>query len=158
MLPRVAHLFVTTAEMAAALDLSAGPTQPIYLANGRKRKAPVSGRAIPYTYEPSFFDLVCGAIAPGQPQMEVARKHGNIVLYRFPTAVAARLAELTPDRFEFTRATIDEITHQLMQYDQVKRHFQQRGVSTAVIILRGYSLETSSEKFLYYWCRPSNER
>jgi hypothetical protein len=153
MLPLVAHLFVTTANLAAALDLSAGPTQPIFLANGRRRKAPVSARAIPYTYEPSFFDLICGVVAPEHQQMEVARKHDSIVLYRFPTAVAARLAELTPDRPEFTRSTIDDITHRLMQYDQVKRHFQQRGVSSAVLILRGYALKTSNEEFLYYWCR-----
>lgn len=154
MLPKIGHLFVTTPEGAAALDLHEGPIQPIHLSNGRKLKAPVSSRAIPYTYEPSFFDLVVAVIAPERKQLEIARQHDNVVLYRFPTAVATRLSELTPDRPEFTQATIADITQQLMQRDQVKSHFKQNGVSSAVLILRGYALKTADDTSMYYWfCR-----
>lgn len=151
MLPTIGHLFVTTSEGAAALDLQEGPTQPIHLSNGRRLKAPVSERAIPYTYEPSFFDLVVGVIGQEHKRMEIARQRDNVVLYRFPAAVTASLAELTPDRPNFTLAAIAEITQQLMQHDQVKSDFKQSGVSSAVLILRGYALKTSADTSMYYW-------
>ncbi len=154
MLPKLGHLFVTTFDGAAALDILEGPQHPINLNNGRKLPAPVSDRAIPYTYEPSFFDLVVSVVAPGQKGLEVARQRDNVVLYRFPSAVAGSLAQLTPDRPDFTRATIADITNHLMRNAQVRGHFQESGVSSAILILRGYALKTSKDRDIYYWfCR-----
>lgn len=158
MLPKFEYLFVTTQEGAAALDLLEGPQHVIHLKNGRMLPAPVSEKAIPYTYEPSFFDLVVSVVAPEHKELEISRQRDNVVLYRFPAAVAGSLAQLTPDRPDLTRATIAEITRQLMRNDQVRRHFKESGVSSAVLSLRGYALKTSNERDMYYWfCRRLNE-
>src|SRR5262249_28240974 len=97
-LGRVGYFFVATSEEAAAIDLLAGPKQPIPLGERRSAPPPVSESEIPHFYEPSFLDLVVSAILHDGEHLQPVRQTGQVVLYRSPEAATSGLAELSPER------------------------------------------------------------
>jgi hypothetical protein len=153
MLKRYGYPFVATPAAVAAMDMHAGPTEAIVLADGRRLAAPASNKSLPHTYEPSFFEAMLSVFEPPSG-LEVARETRDAVVYRFPTAAIATLAELIPDRADYTLSVIEGLAHKLMRKEEVKAKFLLGGVTTALLMVRGFALKATAQserKDVYYW-------
>lgn len=151
MLKRYGYPFVASREVVEAMDIQAGPTEPIVLADGRRVKEPASKKSLPHTYEPAFFAVMLSVFEPSGT-LEVARETRDAVVYRFPKAAVAMLAELTPDRADYTLSVIEGLARKLMQKEEVKAKFFLGGVTTALLMIRGLALKAKPEsKDVYYW-------
>ena len=153
-LGRAGYFFVATSGEAMAMDLLAGPKQPIQLEEGCTSPPPVPENEMPHLYEPSFLDLVVSAIVRDGVHLEPVSQTGQVGLYRFPKAVTTALSELTPQRADFCKATISSIADELMSRKEVSDKFKKGGVESAVLIVRGHALKATprnADKELYYW-------
>ncbi len=116
---------------------------------------PASDEAYPHRYDPAFVAEIgrCAAGGDSPEPLRCVASGGGADLFMFPPAATDALAELTPERPDFTNTRLDEIADRLMASPALPPRAQRGGARTAVLTLRGHCLEarTVSGRELYYW-------
>ena len=139
------------------MDMLVGPTRPMMPGKRGGRRVMVRDCVIPHRYEVWFLDMIVSVISPSTHglTMELVRSDGAIALYRFPPPATDILAELTPERADFVKEEIGSITKRILECPEVREHYKEGGVYSAVLMVRGEVLRAvprDSGKEVFYWC------
>lgn len=149
--------FVCTSDEAAAMDILVGPTRPMLPSKRGGRRTMVRDAVIPHRHHVWFLDALASAVSPSTHgfSLELVRSEAAVALYRFPPRAIDILSEFTPARADFVMSEVASITKRVLEHQEVPKHYKEGGVSTAVLMVRGYALKAvprAAGKEVFYWC------
>lgn len=140
-LGRGGYMFVATRDEIDRMNPALGPDLP--------------DSPYPHLYEPNFLAEIarCAIASDMFSAMESIAAAAGATIYLFPPAATDVLSQLTPARPDFTNVRIDEITDRFMNSPNCPPEYKRGGVRSAILIVRGYSLEAraASGRDVYYW-------
>jgi hypothetical protein len=112
---------------------------------------------IPHRSQVWFLDLLVSAVSPVTRglSLELIASDGAIALYRYPPRAIDILSEFTPERTDFVLQEIGVIAKRVMEHSEVRGRYQEGGVRSALLIVRGDALKAVPRGFgkeVFYWC------
>jgi hypothetical protein len=155
-LGRIGYFFVTTAEIAGAVDVARGPKAPPTTLDFNRAWPLVPPNDWPLLYEPEFLDRICSAALGRQDgaTLRVVSRSGRGTLYQVSPAVTDVLARLTSDLPTETLSVLGAIADTVYSAPEVKNRVERGGVAAAAMILRCRALEAlprDAKREVYYW-------